>query len=160
VSSRPQRFVLVTQHNLRQISFLVINNMDKFFATGRVYAVAGASKDPSKYGHKVLKWYVDRNLPVTPINYRKDTILGYESVENIKDLPVGHGQSIGLSVVTPPAVTKQLLQDVQTMNGRVHAVWLQPGTYDAEVIELAKQVVPVVIQDCVLVNGDNFLSKL
>lgn len=134
--------------------------MDKFFAKGRVYAVAGASKDPSKFGYKVLKWYVDRNLPVTPINYRKDTILGLQSIESISNLAQGQGESVGLSVVTPPAVSKQILQDVQKMNGRVHAVWLQPGTYDADVIELANQVVPIVIQDCILVNGDKFLSKL
>lgn len=134
--------------------------MDKFFAPTRVYAVAGASKDTSKFGYKVFKWYVDRNLPVTPINFRKDVILRVQSVENVKQVTSSGEGGIALSVVTPPAVTKELLKDVQTMNGKVHAVWLQPGTYDAEVVELAKQVVPIVIQDCILVNGDTFLSKL
>lgn len=38
-----------------------------FFLSAR-FAVAGASSDPAKYGHKVLSWYQRHNLHVTPIN--------------------------------------------------------------------------------------------
>jgi hypothetical protein len=32
------------------------------------YAVVGASKDETKIGSKVLKWYIDRDLKVTPVH--------------------------------------------------------------------------------------------
>jgi predicted CoA-binding protein len=134
--------------------------MEQFFKPHRIYAVAGASSNVQKFGHKVLAWYVDRDLPVTPINFRNETILGLSSVSNIKQLAIPEYSTVGLSVVTPPAVSKELLQDVATLNGKVEAIWFQPGTYDDEVIELAHKVVPVVIQDCILINGDRYYSKL
>lgn len=135
--------------------------MEHFFKPGRVYAVAGASVNPDKFGHKVFRWYVDRQLDVVPINFRKETILNVPSVEKITDIkPPNDANGIGLSVVTPPAVSKQLLQDVALLENQVKAIWFQPGTYDPEIIEIAQKLVPHVIQDCVLVNGDHFLSKL
>lgn len=132
--------------------------MEHFFKQGRRYAVAGASTNQSKFGFKVLKWYVDRNLPVTPINYRKETILGLPSIENIKQIDTD--AEIGLSVVTPPDVSLQLVKDIATLDGKVKAMWFQPGTWNTDVIEQAQKVVPVVIQDCVLMKGDKYLSKL
>ncbi|CAN6606438.1 hypothetical protein TRVA0_003S01486 [Trichomonascus vanleenenianus] len=136
--------------------------MEHFFKPERVYAVAGASSNPAKFGHKVLQWYVNRDLPVVPINFRKEKILDIQSVENIKDVEVPDNGSIGLSVVTPPAITKQLIQDIESKlkKDTVAAIWLQPGTHDEEVVALAKKVVPIVIKDCILVNGDKFLSRL
>ncbi|ANB15650.1 hypothetical protein AWJ20_3287 [Sugiyamaella lignohabitans] len=135
--------------------------MDKFFQPQRIYAVAGASTNTAKFGYKVFSWYVDRKLPVTPINFRKEVILDVASIENISQLQIPSGsEGVGLSVVTPPAVSKALLDEVSKLNGAVKAIWFQPGTYDNEVIEQAKKVVPIVIQDCILVNGDKYLSKL
>lgn len=135
--------------------------MEHFFKPGRLYAVAGASSNPDKFGFKVLQWYKDRKMPVTPINPRKEVILDMQSVDNVKDIKVPEGDAgVGLSVVTPPAITKELLREVGKMNGAVQAVWLQPGTHDEEVISIANKAVPYVIKDCILVNGDRYLSKL
>lgn len=134
--------------------------MEHFFKPGRLYAVAGASSNKEKFGNKIFNWYHDRKLPVTPINPKREVISDVQSVENVKNIPTNSEQGVGLSVVTPPAVTKQLLQDIETMNGSVKAVWLQPGTSNDEVVELAKKVVPTVIHDkCILVNGDKYLNK-
>jgi predicted CoA-binding protein len=136
--------------------------MEAFFRPNRIYAVAGASTNADKFGHKVLKWYVDRNLPVTPINIRKEKILGLESISNVAELkvPASATDGIALSVVTPPAVTKELIETIPHVNGKVEAIWLQPGTWDNETVGLAKKYVPNVITDCILVKGDNFLAKL
>ena len=32
------------------------------------FAVVGASSDKSKFGNKLLRWYMDRKLEVVPIN--------------------------------------------------------------------------------------------
>ncbi|EFE35314.1 uncharacterized protein ARB_06271 [Trichophyton benhamiae CBS 112371] len=42
-----------------------------------------------------------------------------------------------LSIVTPPKVTIQVLRDANSVG--VPAVWLQPGTYDDEVLEYARE---------------------
>ena len=38
------------------------------FITSARFAVVGASKDENKFGTKVLRWYLERNKPVTPIH--------------------------------------------------------------------------------------------
>ncbi|PRT52672.1 hypothetical protein B9G98_00292 [Wickerhamiella sorbophila] len=135
--------------------------MDSFFKANRVYAVAGASSNPSKFGYKVLKWYKDRNIPAVPINFRKEVILEIPSVEDVTQVPVKPGQDVAISVVSPPAVTQKMLESLDKAQGNVEAVWLQPGTYDQAVLALAQEKVPNVITDCILVKGDNYLpSKL
>lgn len=128
-----------------------------FFKPGRVYAVAGASSNPSKFGHKVLNWYLNRSLPVTPINFRREIILGQQSVENISEVKPGD-DGISLSVVTPPAVSLDILKQIEDAKLNVKAVWFQPGTFDSQVVEQARQIIPTVIKDCVLVNGDKYLD--
>lgn len=136
-------------------------NMDKFFRPGQTYVVGGASSNPSKFGYKVLKWYVDRGLPVAALNPRKESILGLQSVENIKEILESADGEIGVSLVTPPAVSKEIIQTISADDrNKVQSIWFQPGTYDREVLDLARQTVPNIIEDCILVNGDRFLSKL
>lgn len=135
--------------------------MDKFFRPGQSYVVGGASPNPSKFGYKVLKWYVDRNLPVVALNPRKESILGLQSVETIKEVLASADGEIGLSLVTPPAVSKDIIRTISADgSNKVKSIWFQPGTYDREVLDLAREAVPNIIEDCILVNGDRYLSKL
>lgn len=138
--------------------------MDQFFQKGRLYAVTGASTNKDKFGYKVFRWYKDRNIEAVPINFRKDIIDGVQSIESIGQLDIPNGaEGVGLSVVTPPAVTKEMLDTIESapkLKSSVKAIWLQPGTYNEDIVNFAKSVCPVVIKDCILVNGDQFLSKL
>lgn len=131
--------------------------MESFFKRNRVYAVAGASANPSKYGYKVLNWYKMRDLPATPINPKSDPILGLTPVQSIRDVSVPPNYDLAVSVITPPAVTKELIENLSGLP--VKAIWLQPGTHNPEIVQLAKNAVPNVITDCILVNGDKALSK-
>ena len=67
-----------------------------------------------------------------------------------------------MSVITPPPVTIKLLKEAKDVG--IKAVWLQPGTFDSEVMSFAKEAFPgaVVGGDgggggegwCVLVDGE------
>jgi hypothetical protein len=72
--------------------------------------------------------------------------------------------SYSLSVITPPAVTKQLL--IEAKEAGVPAVWLQPGSFDREVLEYARANFKAAIGGnggggwegwCVLVDGEEGL---
>jgi predicted CoA-binding protein len=154
-----------------------------FFASPR-FAVAGASSDPSKYGHKgeqklcnavdteilighlVFAWYLDHSLPVTPLNPRvpsitipsvsKTTYTTTSSPSQLTNAP-----TYSLSVITPPAVTKTLLKEAKEAG--VPAVWLQPGSFDKEVVDYARENFKAAIAGegggggegwCVLVDGE------
>jgi hypothetical protein len=67
-------------------------------------------------------------------------------------------------VITPPAVTKVLLKEAKEAG--VPAVWLQPGSFDKEVLEYARANFKAAIAGnggggsegwCVLVDGEEGL---
>lgn len=146
-------------------------DMDKFFKAGRIYAVAGASSNPKKFGYKVTQWYKDRKLPVTPINFRKEEILGYQSVEKLGDVEYNGkslreasagGAGVSVSVITPPAVSEELVKEAASLNGNVKALWFQPGSYTAAIIKSARDAgIETVIADdeCILVSGDHLMKE-
>jgi hypothetical protein len=72
--------------------------------------------------------------------------------------------SYSLSVITPPAVTKQLLKEAKEAG--IPAVWLQPGSFDREELEYARANFKAAIGGqggggsegwCVLVDGEEGL---
>jgi predicted CoA-binding protein len=136
-----------------------------FFSSPR-FAVAGASSDPSKYGHKVFAWYLGHSLPVTPLNPRSPEISvrskQFKTTASPKELQ--DAASYSLSVITPPAVTKKLLQEAKEAG--IPAVWLQPGSFDEDVLRYARTQFKAAIAGdggrggegwCVLVDGEDGL---
>ncbi|KAL8792719.1 MAG: hypothetical protein Q9195_004694 [Heterodermia aff. obscurata] len=102
-----------------------------FFASP-LFAVAGASQSPHKFGHKLLAWYHSRSLPVQPITPSTPTITiastEYTTIASPRELP--HPTQTSLSIVTPPKVTIGVLREAKEAG--VPAVWLQPGSFDEE----------------------------
>ncbi|KAE8417355.1 CoA binding domain-containing protein [Aspergillus pseudocaelatus] len=138
----------------------------RFFSSPR-FAVAGASNDSNKFGYKILAWYHQHSLPVTPLNPRAPKIElpshAYDTVASPRALTAPSQTS--LSVVTAPAVTLPLLQEAHAVG--IPAVWLQPGTFDDAVLEFARKHFPAVIAGdggagsegwCVLVDGEEGLE--
>ncbi|KAI4750232.1 NAD(P)-binding protein [Aureobasidium sp. EXF-3400] len=144
-----------------------MNTAVKNFLASPRFAVAGASSDPSKFGHRVFAWYLQRSLPVTPLNPSRPSVSvsskDYDTVSSPSALQ--QPKETGLSVITPPAVTKKLLQEAKEAG--VRAVWLQPGSFNDDILEYAKKEFPgaAVGGDggrggegwCVLVDGDSGL---
>ncbi|KAF2092055.1 NAD(P)-binding protein [Saccharata proteae CBS 121410] len=135
----------------------------KTFFSSQRFAVAGASSDPTKFGHKVFAWYLAHSLPVTPLNPRSESVTvrksTYPTVATPLDLPAPDQTS--LSVITPPAVTRELLK--QAKSAGIPAVWLQPGSFDAEGLAYAQKEFEAAIAGdggvggegwCVLVDGE------
>lgn len=141
------------------------SGLDHFFRAGRLYAVAGASSDPSRFGHKVLKWYLNHNLTAIPINPKSEPILNISTVPNLTTLVNQHtttGVGVGLSVITPPHVSLQLMKEAATLKGIVKAVWFQPGAYNNEVLHAAQDAGIehiIAYDDCILVQGGALLER-
>ncbi|KAI2628425.1 CoA binding domain-containing protein [Xylaria nigripes] len=108
----------------------------KFFKS-RHYAVVGANSNPQRFGNKVLLWYQLHQLPVTPIHPREkiiETSFGQaEALQSISELSEPRETSV--SIITPPPATLQVLKEAKRLG--IPAVWLQPGTYDDEVMKFA-----------------------
>ena len=134
----------------------------RFFATPR-FAVVGASSDPTKFGHQstfsspytpllisnivtVFTWYTHHSLPVTPINPSSPHIKAYPAwpsleiqtyptLPNLSALPSPTDTAV--SIITPPKVTRKVLEEAKSLG--IKAVWLQPGSFDDEILSFAKK---------------------
>lgn len=141
-----------------------------FFSNSRQYAVAGASNNPSKFGFKILSWYISHDLPVTPVNPREKEILGNEVVSSIpkiiEDFSKSYPGKDGLSIsfLTPPHITSSTLKEIAATLGYkdvIKGLWFQPGSYDQEVLEVSEKIglfeLVVFEDECILVRGDEGL---
>jgi len=92
------------------------------FLAGEVYAVAGASRDRSKYGNKVLRCYLQAGREVIPVNPGVTEVEGLSCAPDLAHLAV---PVHGLSIITPPAVTEELVEEAASLG--IERVWVQPG---------------------------------
>ena len=92
------------------------------FLAADSFAVVGASVDRSKYGNKVLRCYQQHGRTVHPINPRADTVEGLKAYPSLAALPT---PVPAISVITPPAITEQVVRDAAAAG--VRHVWMQPG---------------------------------
>jgi predicted CoA-binding protein len=104
---------------------------------------------------------------VTPLNpSRPNVSVASKSYDTVASpVALEHPKDTALSVITPPAVTKKLLQEAKEAG--VRAVWLQPGSFDHDILEYAMNEFPgaAVGGDggrggegwCLLVDGDGGL---
>lgn len=115
----------------------------------------------------VLAWYLERDLPVTPINPSAPAIKvaakDYPAVKSVTELD--QPSRTAVSIITPPKVTLNVLKDAKEKG--VQSVWLQPGTFNDEVMDYARKNFNNVIGGdggmghegwCVLVDGDKALQ--
>ncbi|KIP06102.1 hypothetical protein PHLGIDRAFT_19525 [Phlebiopsis gigantea 11061_1 CR5-6] len=132
----------------------------KTFLSAPKYAVVGASKDQTKFGTKVLRWYLARSKDVIPIHPKETELEGVAVLHALADLPSPTQTSV--SVITPPKVTLGILEQAKALS--VPALWLQPGAEDDAVIKyiqengLADKV--VYGGPCILVEGDGIIRSL
>jgi len=119
-----------------------------FLARGP-FAVAGASGDRAKYGNKVLRALVAAGKQVSPINPKQVEVEGLRCYPDLASLPE---PVRSLSIVTPPAITEQIV--VQAAAAGVENVWMQPGAESPRAIEEAERLGVNVIADgpCLLVT--------
>lgn len=118
------------------------------FLGARVFAVAGTSKDPAKYGYKVFVALKSSGREVFPLNPNANEIDGTKAFADLASLPQ---IPEALSLVTPPAVTRQIVQ--QAIAVGVKILWMQPGAEDNQASQAARDAGLTVIDDgsCVLV---------
>ncbi|KAF9082926.1 hypothetical protein BGX29_005212 [Mortierella sp. GBA35] len=123
-----------------------------FPSSSQKFAVVGASSNRTKFGNKVLRWYVDNGYTAVPVNPKEKTIESLACVQDLSALP-GQPSEYHVSIITPPAVTKSVLEAAHK-NG-IKRVWLQPDVESAEALAYAKEVGLQIIAGgpCVLVDG-------
>jgi hypothetical protein len=118
----------------------------------------------------VFTWYTHHSIPATPINpsapsikafppYPDLEIKEYPTIPNLSALP--HPTETSVSIITPPKVTVKVLEEAKKLG--IKGVWLQPGTFDDEILKYAIKEFPAAVGGeggrggegwCVLVDGE------
>lgn len=102
------------------------------FLAGERFAVAGASADRAKYGNKVLRAYIQDGRAAHPINPHATRIEGLDAYPDVRALVDAVAEIHGVSVVTPPVVTQQLVEEIAAAG--IRHVWMQPGAESEQAI--------------------------
>lgn len=124
-------------------------NASDIFLKAKTFAVAGASRDRSKYGNIVFRAILTSGRTVYPLNPTAAEVEEQPAFASIADLPV---IPTSLSIVTPPHITRQVIQ--QAIAAGVKNIWMQPGAEDSIGSQAARDAGLNVIDDgsCILVR--------
>ncbi|NND96564.1 MAG: CoA-binding protein [Pirellulaceae bacterium] len=109
------------------------------FLQSNTFAVAGASNNRDKYGNRVFRALVDftaadDSRAVYPIHPALETVEGRDAFARLADLPTVPD---ALSIITPPAVTKVIVQEA--IAAGVKRIWMQPGAEHPDAITDAEE---------------------
>ena len=106
----------------------------KQFLKSPVFGVAGASSRPHKFGNKIMRCYLEKNLQAIPVHPAEQVIEGIDCVASVSELP---DEVNSLSIITPPQITNKVVE--QAIAGGIENIWMQPGAESAEAVELCKE---------------------
>lgn len=112
------------------------------------WAVVGASRNKDKFGYRIYKLLKDRGYNAVPINPVYSEVDGDLTKSDL----LGLDEAVDcISVVVSPKRAKKVVKDAIELG--IENIWFQPGTYNDEIIELAKKGnLNVVYDNCVLVE--------
>lgn len=111
----------------------------------KVWAVVGANQDPDKYGNKILKALVSRGYMVYPVNPLYEEVEGlkcYKDLSSIPEVPEV------IDMVVSPKRGKAVLEEAAELG--IKYIWLQPGTYNDEIMELIESKGLIAAKACIL----------
>ncbi|OQX21333.1 MAG: hypothetical protein BWK75_03345, partial [Candidatus Altiarchaeales archaeon A3] len=89
--------------------------------------------DESKYGFKVFKNLISKNLRIYGVNPNADVVLNRKIYKKISEIP----EKVDIVViVVPPKITENIIDECKTLG--INKIWMQPGSESGEAIKKAE----------------------
>ena len=114
----------------------------------KVWAVVGANNDPEKYGNIIFKRLKSRGYHVFPVNPNYETVEGEPCYKDLTSLPE---KPEVINMVVAPKHGKAIIEEAAQLG--INNIWLQPGTYDPDLLDLIRAKQLNAVQACVLQSG-------
>lgn len=114
----------------------------------RTVAILGASANPEKFGNRSLRAHRDRGYLVYPVNGRGGEIEGIPAFRTLAEVPSPLDR---ISIYLPPSVTAGLLAEIAAKEAA--EVYFNPGSYDEQVLNQARELGLNPIAACSIVDG-------
>ncbi len=112
----------------------------------KVWAVVGANDNPEKYGNMIYKRLKSRGYTVYPINPNYDSIEGDRCYKDLSSLPE---KPEVIDMVVAPKHGKSIVEEAARLG--IKNLWLQPGTYNDELMSMINENGLTAVKACVLV---------
>lgn len=113
------------------------------------FAVVGVTEDQEKYGYKIYKRLKEKGYHTFGVSPKYDMIDGDKIYENLDVIP----SPIDVVVfVISPKFIKEYIGQMRTIG--IGYAWMQPGTYNEEILDLMKSHGITTILDCILVQTE------
>jgi uncharacterized protein len=120
------------------------------FLNSKEIALAGASRDPKKFGNVVMKTLQSKGFKIYPLNPNTDTIDNETCYKSVKDLPENVRN---LLIVLQPSETEKVVQEA--VDRGIKDIWIQQGSENENVLRIAREAnVRLISGKCVLMYAN------
>lgn len=130
---------------------------EDFISKDFTYAIVGASNNPTKYGHRILKDLSSAGFKVIPVNLKENIILGLDAYPSLfallKDNQIDLDKFV-VDFVIPPEAVVEVLKEVKKLN--IQKIWMQPGSESQDAIDYClENSINCVYDHCIMVERRN-----
>lgn len=109
-----------------------------------VWAVIGITDKTERFGYKIPKLLEEKNYKVYGVNPKLDELEGIKVYKNLSQVP----EKIDvINMIVNPKFAKTYLEEAKGLG--IKNVFFQPGSYQEETIEYAKELGFNIVTDCV-----------
>jgi uncharacterized protein len=127
----------------------------ELLTTTRTWAVVGASPDPTRDSHRVLRALLSWGFDVVPVNPTCEEVAGLPAVPSLEDLPPGCRVDV-VDVFRRSSEAGRHVDEAIALGAR--GVWLQLGVVDEAAAERARSSGLLVVMDrCPLIEYPRLL---
>ena len=109
------------------------------------WAVIGVKPDEDQYAYKIFKILKEKGYTVYPVNPKFDKIDEYDCFRSVLEIP---DKIDVVDMVVNPRIGEKHIDDIYKKH--IEYLWLQPGSYDDEIIEKIENKGFIYVKDCIL----------
>lgn len=114
---------------------VIVEDIKEVMLQKKIWAVAGVTAKKDRFGYKIWKKLKEHGYETYGVNPNYDEIEGEKIYHSVKDLPK---KVDVLDMVVRPNIAIKTLEEAKEAN--IEYIWFQPGSYNDEVIEKAKEL--------------------
>ncbi len=123
-------------------------DVKKIFNETKVWAVIGVTLDKEKFGYKIYSRLKEINKKVYGVTKVYDHIDGDKMYKSLSQLPEKPDTAV---FVVNPKIGLYYVKECSNLS--IKTIWLQPGTYDDELIDLINKLKLFMVKACVLIES-------
>lgn len=120
--------------------------LEEIMLKKKIWAVVGANENPQKYGNMIYKKLKAHGYTVYPVNPKREEVDGEKCYPDLSSLPQ---KPDVIDMVVSPQRGMPVIEEAAKLG--IKYIWLQPGTYDEELLALIDRLGLQAVQACVLV---------